>query len=166
MSTARPFPTARCSGLTPESFPTSRSRLRQAGLGYRLGDTLTVQWTYTGGINHTVFLDLSLDGGKSFPVLIKPTPFPIVTENCVYQWVIPNADSLLTTNALIGINDYIVGGPSGTSAIFSIVPANSAIRQALDANQIATLALQGRMLNFPVTNMPNRPVTSRFPFST
>jgi hypothetical protein len=127
-------------------IPTITINNPKGGNVYRLGDTVDILWTYTGGKGHTVFLDLSRDNGKTF-ILIKPTPFTQNTEAGEYKWVVPEADSMITNQALIGINDYIVGGPEGESEIFKIMTKGAGIAP-LERKSGAALALDGRIFSY------------------
>ena len=87
---------------------------------YYPGDTINIEWTFTKGINHSVFIDMSLDNGKFF-FLIRPSAYIMTSEYGNYKYVIPEDDSsFFTENAIIWIGDYVVGGPEGFSEKFSI----------------------------------------------
>lgn len=132
-------------------IPTITVTNPKAGQTYRLGDTLDVTWTYVGGVGHTVFLDVSVDNGKTFD-LIKDTPYTQDKVDGEYKWVIPMKDSLKTTQAIIAINDYIVGGPEGSSNVFKIAAKGAGVLP--QARFVGALSLENRTLSFPMKDVP------------
>lgn len=125
----------------------------KTGDSYALGDTLTVEWTFTKGVNHSVFVDMSLDNGKSF-FLIKTSAYIMTTEAGLYKYVIPEDDSTFITNqALVWIGDYIVGGTEGMSGKFSIVPKSAVRYIPLEKSGRPELVCSGNIVRYTMANV-------------
>lgn len=74
-----------------------------------VGNTVTINWVNTGGFNRNVTLELSTNGGTSFPIVIATD----VANTGSRSWVVPNN---LTTQARIRVREHDFLAPLGTSS--------------------------------------------------
>ena len=94
--------------------------------------TVNINWTNTGGFANNVTIELSTDGGTTFPTKIAEN----VANTGSYTWTVP---STTTTQARIRVREFDFVAPSGvSSANFAIVAAPTA----------ASVAISGRIFNF------------------
>ncbi len=86
-----------------------------------------INWNNTGGFNKNVTIELSLDGGNTFPVTLAPN----IANTGSFTFTVPNQP---TTQARIRVREYNYAAPSGiSSANFTISAATSApVRSAFD----------------------------------
>ncbi len=84
------------------------------------GNTANITWTNNGGFNRNVRIELSVDGGATFPFVIASN----VPNTGSYSWTVPSGS---TTAARIRVREYDFVAPSGaSSANFAISAAPSA----------------------------------------
>jgi hypothetical protein len=97
-----------------------------AGQNAGIGDTLPVKWVYHDGINHMVNVNLSIDGGKSYPFSLNGTNAYLMgaKEQGELRYVIPQDQGMVTDNARISISDYNNQGETGFSGVFKIVKSS------------------------------------------
>jgi hypothetical protein len=75
---------------------------------------VTISWTNVGSFNQNVTIELSTDGGATFPTTIAAN----AANTGSYNWTVPN---LLTSQARIRVRETGFASPSATSsANFSI----------------------------------------------
>ncbi len=84
-----------------------------------VGSTATVTWTNTGGFNRNVTIELSNDGGTTFPVLIASN----VANSGSYTFTVPNN---LSSQSQLRVREYDFTAPLGSSANFTISAATAA----------------------------------------
>lgn len=82
-----------------------------------IGDIRTITWTNNGGFNRNVTIELSTDGGTTFPTVIASN----VANSGSYAWTVPN---LPTTTARVRVREANFAAPVGSSS------ANFAISSA------------------------------------
>jgi hypothetical protein len=78
-----------------------------------IGSPATVRWTNTGGFNKNVTIELSLDGGVTFPSALTTD----TANNSTFTFTVPNSP---TTQARIRVREAGFIDPMGTSANFTI----------------------------------------------
>jgi hypothetical protein len=105
-----------------------------------VGSTRTINWTNTGGFNRNVTIELSTDGGLTFPTVIASSVTNSFAGNFAptasFSWTVPNT---ITNQARIRVREVGFASPAGvSSANFSIqlMPtiANLSIRGKLVAS--------------------------------
>lgn len=83
-----------------------------------VGTTRTINWANNGGFNRNVNIELSTDGGTTFPTVIAAN-----TPNTgTFAWTVPN---MQTATARIRVREADFAAPSGTSAsnfVISLAP--------------------------------------------
>lgn len=92
-----------------------------------IGTTRQITWTNNGGFSRNVTIELSTDGGSTFPTAIATN----IPNTGSYQWTVPNVP---TTNARIRVREANFLAPLGTSS------GNFTIRAA------SQVTLSGRVL--------------------
>jgi hypothetical protein len=78
-----------------------------------IGSPVTVHWTNTGGFNRNVTIELSLDGGNTFPTALATD----TANNGTFTFTVPNTP---TTQARIRVREAGFLDPLGSSANFTI----------------------------------------------
>ncbi len=85
-----------------------------------VGATRTINWNNNGGFNRNVRIELSTDGGVTYPTIIASN----TANTGTFAWTVPNTP---TTNARIRVREFDFAAPSGaSSANFTISLAPSA----------------------------------------
>jgi hypothetical protein len=85
------------------------------------GTNANITWTNTGGFNRNVTLELSTDGGTSFPTSIASN----IANTGSFIWTVPNTP---TTQARVRVREHNFAVPAGaSSANFTIVISCPAI---------------------------------------
>jgi hypothetical protein len=95
-----------------------------SGTNLPVGSSAQVTWTNGGGFAGNVSVELSTDGGATFPITLASN----VVNNGFLTFTVPNN---ATTQAKIRVREYDFVSPVGTSANFTILastPANSFIQ--------------------------------------
>lgn len=91
-----------------------------SGSNVAQGATVNVTWNNTGGFNRTVSIDLSTDGGASFPTAVATN----IVNTGSFSWTVPNTP---TTTARLRVREHDFVEPAGVSAAnFSIGAPNTA----------------------------------------
>lgn len=82
-----------------------------------IGTTINITWTNTGGFNRNVTIELSTNGGTTYPITIASN----VANSGSRSWTVPNNP---TTTARIRVREYDFNEPRGvSSANFTITGA-------------------------------------------
>ncbi len=81
-----------------------------------VGSTATVTWTNTGGFNRNVTIELSNDGGATFPIVIASD----VANSGSYSFTVPNN---LSAESRLRVREYDFTAPLGSSSNFTISTA-------------------------------------------
>ncbi|GIU82857.1 MAG: carboxypeptidase regulatory-like domain-containing protein [Acidobacteria bacterium] len=93
-----------------------------------IGSTASVTWTNTGGFNRNVIVELSTDGGTTFPIVLGSN----VTNTGSFSFTVPNTP---TGQARIRVREDNFVQPSGVSSNFIITN-----------NSNASVTVSGRVL--------------------
>jgi hypothetical protein len=83
------------------------------------GAATTITWSNNGGFNRNVTIELSTDGGTTFPTVIASN----VANSGSRAWTVPNTP---TTQARIRVREHDFVAPSGVSAGNFTIAANTA----------------------------------------
>ena len=87
-----------------------------SGTSLAPGASTTIAWTNNGGFNRNVTIELSTDGGTTFPTVIAAN----VANSGSRAWTVPNTP---TTQARIRVREHDFAAPAGVSeANFTIAP--------------------------------------------
>jgi hypothetical protein len=105
-----------------------------------IGSTRTINWTNTGGFNRNVTIELSADGGATYPTVIASD----VTNNGSFTWTVPNTS---TTAARIRVRETNFVDPSGFSAADFTISAPA-----------ATVNISGKVLSLGGSGVPQAEV--------
>lgn len=95
------------------------------------GLSTVISWTNTGDFNSNVTIELSTDGGSTFPIPIASN----VSNTGSYNWMVPNVS---TNQARIRVRQFDLPAPSGVS------PSNFVISASPSA---ASANLSGRVMS-------------------
>ncbi len=95
------------------------------------GVPTVISWTNTGDFNSNVTIELSTDGGSTFPTTIAAN----VSNTGSYNWTVPNVS---TNQARIRVREFDLPAPSGVS------PSNFAITASPSTG---TAKLSGRVVS-------------------
>jgi hypothetical protein len=91
-----------------------------------VGNFVTINWTNTGGFNRNVRVELSTDGGLTYPNVLATN----VANNGTWEFVVPN---IPTTQARIRVREANFVEPAGVSASnFTISTSAPQARAAFD----------------------------------
>lgn len=101
--------------LVPDTITNVVPATGQAGVG----SSKTVTWTNTGGFNRNVTIELSTDGGATFPTTLASN----IPNTGSFTWTVPNSQ---TTQARIRVREHNFAAPVGTSADFVITVVTAA----------------------------------------
>jgi hypothetical protein len=74
-----------------------------------VGNNHAINWTNTGGFNRNVRIELSTDGGATYPTVIASS----VANTGTYLWTVPNTP---TTTARVRVREADFANPSGVSS--------------------------------------------------
>ncbi len=88
-----------------------------------IGDTVEVSWTNSGGFNGNVAIELSTDGGATFPHTVAAD----ITNTGTFTWSVPD---MPTTQARIRVREAGFAEPSGASAanfVISLAPSSAPV---------------------------------------
>jgi hypothetical protein len=101
-----------------------------------IGGTRTITWTNNGSFNRNVTIELSTDGGVTYPTVIASN----VANTGTYDWLVPN---LPTSQARVRVREYDFVAPMGaSSADFTITLAPSAAGVSI-SGRVADLSGRG-----------------------
>lgn len=73
------------------------------------GSTVNINWTNVGGFNRNVMIELSTDGGTTFPTVIASN----IANTGSYTWTVPSTP---TTQGRIRVREFNFIAPTGASA--------------------------------------------------
>ncbi len=91
--------------LTPDTI----TNVLPGGGSFAVGSVQTISWTNTGGFNRNVTIELSLDGGTTFPVLVASD----ISNTGSYSWTVSNPP---TQQGRLRVREHDFVTPSGISA--------------------------------------------------
>jgi hypothetical protein len=100
-----------------------------------IGQSNTVRWTNNGGFNRNVTVELSTDGGSTFPLALASD----VANTGSFAFTVPN---LPTSSARIRVREHNFTDPLGASANFTI------------GAQAATFDVSGKVLSLGGSGVP------------
>ncbi len=100
-----------------------------------IGASDTVRWTNNGGFNRNVTIELSTDGGSTFPLALASD----VANTGSFTFTVPN---LPTSSARIRVREHNFTDPLGASANFAI------------SAQAATFNVSGKVLSLGGSGVP------------
>lgn len=104
-----------------DRVPDTVINVQPSGASVSAGANVNITWTNTGGFNRNVTIELSTDGGVSFPTTIASD----VANTGSFAWAVPNTP---TTTARIRVREHDFVAPSGvSSANFQISGGANAI---------------------------------------
>ena len=101
--------------LVPDTITNVVAATGQAGIGANK----TVTWTNTGGFNRNVTIELSTNGGVTFPTTLASN----IVNTGSFVWTVPNNP---TTQARIRVREHNFAAPMGTSSNFVIAVITAA----------------------------------------
>ncbi|MBL8182921.1 MAG: hypothetical protein JNL64_15085, partial [Blastocatellia bacterium] len=111
---------------TADLVPDTIINVSPSGNTVLIGSTINITWTNTGGFNKNVTIELSTDGGSTFPTALA-TNF---ANTGTFSFVVPNTP---TTTARIRVRESGFVAPSGvSSANFSISNTVPTVRRPFD----------------------------------
>lgn len=103
-----------------DRVPDTITNVQPSGGSVSIGANVNITWTNTGGFNRNVTIELSTDGGVTFPTTIASD----VANTGTRAWTVPNTP---TNSARIRVREHDFVAPLGAStADFAIVGGNSA----------------------------------------
>lgn len=73
------------------------------------GSTVNINWTNVGGFNRNVMIELSTDGGTTFPTVIASN----IANTGSYTWAVPSTP---TTQGRVRVREFNFIAPTGASA--------------------------------------------------
>jgi hypothetical protein len=94
---------------TADLVPDTITNVQPSGGTYTIGSSANITWTNTGGFNRNVMIELSTDGGATFPVVIASN----VNNTGSYTFTVPNYP---TSQGRIRVREYNFVAPAGVSA--------------------------------------------------
>lgn len=95
--------------LTPDTITT----VLPAGGSLQIGSTVQINWVNTGGFNRNVTIELSTDGGLTFPTTIASDVANTGSLMGSFSWVVPNTP---TTQGRIRVREHNFIAPAGVSS--------------------------------------------------
>lgn len=98
--------------------PDTIANVQVAGNFLSIGSNAVVSWTNAGGFDRNVAIELSTDGGATYPVTIAANAVNIGS----YSFVVPN---IPTAQARIRIREYNFAAPSGFSTVNLTISNNT-----------------------------------------
>jgi hypothetical protein len=103
-----------------DRVPDTITNVQPSGGTVSVGANVNITWTNTGGFNRNVTIELSTDGGLTFPTVIASD----VANTGTRAWTVPNTP---TTSARIRVREHDFVEPAGVStANFTISAGNTA----------------------------------------
>lgn len=100
-----------------DRIPDTITNVSVGGANLTTGSVTSVTWTNTPGFNQNVMIELSLDGGITYPTIIASN----VPNTGSYVFTVPE---ISTTKARIRVREYNFNAPSGVSGSdITIAPA-------------------------------------------
>jgi hypothetical protein len=101
-----------------DRVPDTITNVQPSGGSLAVGAAVTITWTNTGGFDRNVTIELSTDGGATFPTTIASD----VANTGSRAWTVPN---LPTTSARIRVREHDFVAPSGVSAANFAITGNT-----------------------------------------
>jgi hypothetical protein len=89
--------------------PDTITNVAPSGGSLEIGSQQTITWTNNGGFSNNVTIELSLDGGSTWPVIIASD----VANAGSYSWVVPDSPS---TQARVRVREHDFLAPLGQSS--------------------------------------------------
>ncbi len=106
-----------------DMVPDTITSVQPTSGSFPVGSQATVTWSNTGGFNRSVDIELSTDGGTTFPTMLATNE----TNDGSFQFTIPNTP---TSQARVRVRESGFLAPGGVSAtnftIGSVMPAGTA----------------------------------------
>ena len=99
---------------TSDVTPDSITNVTPSSGTVLIGGTHSINWTNTGGFNHNVRIELSTDGGATFPSVIASS----VVNTGSYSWTVPN---MPTTAARVRVREADFANPAAVSSANFII---------------------------------------------
>jgi hypothetical protein len=90
-------------------IPDTITSVLPSGGSLQAGSAQTITWTNTGGFTRNVTIELSLDGGSTFPVVVATN----VVNSGSYLWTVPD---IPTTQGRLRVREHDFLSPLGQSA--------------------------------------------------
>lgn len=87
------------------------------------GQSTVISWTNNGDFNSNVTIELSTDGGSTFPTTVVSN----VSNTGSYNWMVPNVS---TTQARIRVRQFDLPAPSGVSPSNFVISASPSAASA------------------------------------
>ena len=94
---------------TADVTPDTVTGVTPNGGGAVIGSVRTITWINGGGFNRNVKIELSTDGGSTYPTVIAAS----ASNTGAYAWTVPN---MPTSTARIRVREADFAAPSGTSS--------------------------------------------------
>ena len=109
-------------------IPDTITNVTPNGSTVKIGNTVNITWTNTGGFNRSVTIELSTDGGATYPTTVASN----VANTGSYSWTVPNNP---TSQARIRVREYDFVAPSGVSTSnFAISSAGGTGAQGIEGD--------------------------------
>ena len=110
---------------TADSVPDTITNVQPGGNFLVVGTQATIRWTNTGGFNRNVTIELSTDGGATYPTTIASN----VANTGSFNFTVPSSP---TTQARLRVREFNFTNPVGASANFVITSTVSTVRTLFD----------------------------------
>ncbi len=94
---------------TADNAPDTITSVSPSGGGAVIGSSRTITWTNSGGFNHNVKIELSTDGGATYPTVIAAS----AANTGSFSWTVPNNP---TSSARIRVREADFAEPAGVSS--------------------------------------------------
>jgi len=114
------------SDLVPDTI----SSVLPSGGSLQIGSSQTITWTNTGGFTRNVTIELSLDGGSTFPVVVASD----VANSGSRAWTVPNNP---TTQGRLRVREHDFLSPLGQSAANFVIGSSNTTPTFTPAGAIA-----------------------------
>ena len=101
--------------LTPDTI----TGVTPSGNTVVIGASATINWTNNGGFNRNVTIDLSTDGGTTYPTVVAAN----IPNTGTFTFTVPNS---ATTQARVRVREYNFTAPVGFSAANFTISTSSA----------------------------------------
>jgi len=101
-----------------------------SGGSIQIGSSQTISWTNTGGFARNVTIELSLDGGATFPVVVASN----AANTGSRAWTVPNSP---TTQGRLRVREHDFLSPLGQSAANFVIGSSNTVPTFTPAGAIA-----------------------------
>lgn len=106
--------------------PDTITNVQPSGGSVAVGSTVNITWANNGGFNRNVTIELSTDGGTTFPTVIASN----IANTGTFAYTVPN---ITTGAARVRVREFEFADPAGvSSANFSIGQTGTTTRRAFD----------------------------------